>query len=51
MFDNEGVMLGTVAMPKGFGLFQAGVDFVLGKCTDDLDVEHIQVYELIKGEG
>ncbi len=46
VFDAEGVMLGEVETPPEFQVFQIGSDFVLGRWTDDLDVEHVQLYKL-----
>ena len=37
-------------IPHRFQVYHIGEDFVLGKSTDDLDVEHVQLYELIKPE-
>ena len=48
VFARDGVMLGTVAMPAGFNLLYVGEDFVLGTWRDELDVEHLRQYELIK---
>ena len=48
IFDPTGTMLGTIALPERFALFQVGSDFVLGKWQDELDVEHVRLYELIK---
>jgi hypothetical protein len=46
VFDPEGVMLGVVATPPNFQVFQIGSDFMLGRWTDELDVEHVQLYKL-----
>jgi hypothetical protein len=48
VFDAGHRMLGTVETPQNFTVFQIGADFVLGKSTDDLGVEHVQLYTLIK---
>jgi hypothetical protein len=48
VFDPEHRMLGTVDMPQGLTVHQIGSDFVLGWWRDDLDVEHVQLYDLIK---
>ncbi|UCC73471.1 MAG: hypothetical protein JSV86_02605 [Gemmatimonadota bacterium] len=48
VFDPNGVMLGIVATPPDFQVYQIGYDFVLGRWTDDLDVEHVRLYELIR---
>ncbi len=48
VFTAEGVYVGAVAMPHRFQPFDVGSDYVLGVWKDDLDVEHVQLYELIK---
>ncbi len=51
VFDSTGRMLGDVMLPPGFTVRQIGEDFLLGIWRDDLDVEHVRQYELIKPEG
>jgi hypothetical protein len=51
VFDPEAVMLGVVETPPRFRVYQIGSDFVLGRWTDDLDVEHVQLYQLLKEPG
>ena len=51
MFDPAGAMLGVVETPARFTVDEIGPEFILGRWTDELDVEHVQVYELIKGRG
>jgi hypothetical protein len=48
VFDPQGVMLGVVETPPRFRIYQIGSDFVLGRSRDDLDIEHVQLYELRK---
>jgi hypothetical protein len=48
VFDPAGVLLGTLRFPERFEPLQIGDDFVLGKWQDELDVEHVQLYELVK---
>ncbi|UCC49806.1 MAG: hypothetical protein JSV41_06515 [Gemmatimonadota bacterium] len=48
VFNPDGVMLGVVEMPPRFTVYQIGSDFVLGRWRDDLDVEHIHLYALLK---
>jgi hypothetical protein len=48
VFDRDGRALGEVQMPGRFGIFQIGADFVLGRWTDDLDVQHVLMFELLK---
>lgn len=42
--------LGTVVLPDRFDLYDIGDNYVLGRWRDDLDVEHVQLYELVKPE-
>jgi hypothetical protein len=46
VFDPQGVMLGEVETPLNFQVYQIGSDFVLGRWTDELDVDHVQLYKL-----
>jgi len=48
VFDPDGVMLGVVETPQRFRVFEIGSDYVLGRGADDLDVEHIKIYNLLK---
>ncbi|UCF19484.1 MAG: hypothetical protein JSU87_16430 [Gemmatimonadota bacterium] len=48
VFDSTGRMLGVVETPERFTIHQIGSDFVLGRWADDVDVEHVRLYELIK---
>jgi hypothetical protein len=48
VFDPAGRLLGDVLLPPNFGVTQIGTDFVLGVWRDDLEVEHVRLYELIR---
>jgi hypothetical protein len=48
VFDPDGQMLGEVSTPERFTIHQIGSDFVLGHWQDDLDVEHVLLFELVK---
>jgi sugar lactone lactonase YvrE len=48
VFDPTGAMLGVVETPERFSIHQIGSDFVLGSWADDMDVEHVRLYRLIK---
>lgn len=48
VFDAEGTMLGTVAMPARFRATHVGADFVLGIWQDEDDVEYVRMYRLEK---
>jgi hypothetical protein len=48
VFDPTGRMLGRVETPRRFTVYQIGRDYVLGRWRDEIDVEHVRLYELIK---
>ena len=50
VFDTDGNLLGDVAVPHRFLIFDIGSDFILGRHRDEMNVEHVQVYRLIKDE-
>jgi hypothetical protein len=50
VFDPQGALLGTLPTPPRFSVYQIGFDFLLGRWRDELDVEHVRLYELRKGE-
>jgi hypothetical protein len=41
-------MLGVIETPERFTIHQIGDDFVLGSWADELDIEHVRLYQLIK---
>jgi len=43
-FDTEGRYLGPVEMPAGFQPFQVTGGRVVGRWTDEMDVEFVRVY-------
>ena len=49
VFDPDGRMLGDVLLPPSFRVTQIGEDYVLGVWRDELEVEHVRMYELVKG--
>lgn len=58
VFKADGTWLGEVAMPPGLDrgfntywapYFQIGSDFILGVWKDELDVQYVRLYELVKG--
>lgn len=46
VFDPEGRALGFVETPAGLAVFEIGADYLLGRATDELGVESVQVWEL-----
>ena len=50
VFDADGVWLGVTTLPSGFTPMDIDTDYVLGLWRDADEVEHVQLYELIKPE-
>ena len=48
LFDAQGRIMGTALTPADLSVVEIGADYLLGMWRDDLDVEHVQLYELIK---
>lgn len=48
VFDAEGRWLGRVETPPGVEVLHISKDALLGRWRDSIDVEHIQLYDLIK---
>lgn len=48
VFDSHGMWLGSVSIPARFEVLEIGSDYVLGKSEDELDVESVAVYALLK---
>lgn len=48
VFDDDGAMTARVETPRRLRMFEIGADYVLGVFLDELDVEHVRLYELIK---
>ena len=46
VFDPEGRALGFVETPDGLAVFEIGADYLLGRATDELGVESVQVWGL-----
>lgn len=46
VFDPEGRALGFVETPEELEIYEIGEDYILGRTTDELDVEYIQVWPL-----
>jgi hypothetical protein len=51
VFDADGRIVGAATMPQDFRVRQIGRDFVVGTWMDELDVEHVRMYELIRDAG
>jgi hypothetical protein len=48
VFDPNGRLLGVVAVPSDFAVYQIGADYVLGTRADSLGVERVELYPLLK---
>jgi len=48
IYDPEGRVLARIVLPETFDLLDAGPDYVLGLETDELDVEHVRMYGLVR---
>ncbi len=48
VFDARGRLQGTLRLPDGLRPLHIGTDFIVGVAKDDLDVERVLLYELIK---
>lgn len=48
VFAPDGSMLATVELPRGFHLLDVRGDVVVGRVRDELDVEQVRVYTLIR---
>jgi len=48
VFSAEGTLIGTITLPDGFEVQDAGDDYVLGTWEDELEIEHVRMYELVK---
>jgi len=48
VFTPDGQLLGTLTAPKGLWIYEIGADYLLGRWRDELDVEHVRLYNLRK---
>jgi len=46
VLDAQGAMRGTVALPPGIDVYEIGRDWLLGRWTDALEVEHVRLWRL-----
>ncbi len=51
VFAEDGRLLGSVEVPDRFRVYQVGPDWVLGVWSDELDVERVRLYRLLKPAG
>lgn len=48
VIDADGTWLGEVAFPPSFQPYEVGAGYVLGVYLDALDVEHVQLFDLVR---
>jgi hypothetical protein len=48
IFDEEGSMVGRVILPENFNPFEIGEDYILGVGWDEMDVEYVRMYGLVR---
>jgi hypothetical protein len=48
VFDGEGRMIAGITVPPGLGVMQVGDDFLLALWRDELDVEHVRMFDLTR---
>ena len=50
VFDPGGHVLGFVETPEGLSIFEIGEDHVLGLATDELGVQYVQMWSLVRSD-
>jgi hypothetical protein len=48
IMDTDGRWLGTVHTPPGLRIYEIGADYVLGVWRDELNVEYVRTYALLR---
>ncbi len=48
IFDLEGTLVARVALPDKFTPYDIGADWIAGRELDELDVEHVRVYRVVR---
>ena len=51
VYDPEGRIQGLAETPPGLDVFEIGVDYILGRARDDLGVEYVQLWTLVRDAG
>lgn len=46
VFDPDGIVQGFVETPAGLEIYEIGANYLLGKATDELRAEHVQLWPL-----
>jgi hypothetical protein len=48
VFDPAGQWVSDISVPRGLRILEAGADYVMGLTLDELGVEHVRVFDLLK---
>ena len=51
VYDPEGRIQGLAETPPGLDVFEIGADYILGRGRDDLGVEYVQLWTLVREAG
>ena len=51
VFDPEGRVLGLIEIPPDLTIFEIGEDYILGRVSDDLGIERVQLWPLDRSDG
>lgn len=51
VFDSEGILTGCFELPAGLEVLDVGEDYLLALYQDDLEVEYLRLYTLVRPEG
>ncbi|WP_420463966.1 hypothetical protein [Candidatus Palauibacter sp.] len=46
VFDSQGRVLGLLDLPPDLSVFEIGEDYILGRVSDDLGIERVQLWPL-----
>ena len=48
VFGPEGMQIAEVSTPPGLHVYEIGANYVLGEWQDELDIEHVRIFALLK---
>jgi hypothetical protein len=48
IYDPRGAVLARIVLPERFTAYDIGASWILGRELDELDVEHVRLYRLVK---
>ncbi|UCC24858.1 MAG: hypothetical protein JSU98_14165 [Gemmatimonadales bacterium] len=49
VFDSEGLYVGRMSLPEHVHPLEIGTDYIVGRVTDEFDVETVRIYPLSRG--